>query len=103
MWPDLCSLILALVLIEGVRSRSSDVTWVSPSKGESFRPGDKILCKWTADKAVVSPSFQLCMAPNDSTLEERSNDSEETDSDMDCGETMWPTVEQTGGEYTISL
>jgi hypothetical protein len=100
MWLNLSWLISVLVVcVEGVHSRRSDVTWISPSKGESFGPGDKILCKWKADKAVVSPSFQLCIISNDSALE----DDEDTDSDMDCGETVWPAVEQIGNEYTISL
>jgi hypothetical protein len=102
MWPHLHLLILSVALAGEVQSRRSDFTWVSPSKGETYHPGDKITCTWKADKAVVSPSFQLCMFYDDSALEERSNDGY-TDSETDCGETVWPTVEQSGDEYTISL
>lgn len=103
MWPDLFSFILILSLIRGIRSRNSDITWIHPSKDDSFGSGDKILCKWTAENAVVSPSVQLCMISDDSAIEERGNDGEDTNSDMDCGESVWPSVEQSGGQYTMSL
>lgn len=102
MWPDLYSLpviVALIVLVEEVRGRRSEVTWISPYKGESFGPGDKIPCKWRADEAVVSPSFRLCMISDGLT----SLDDQDTDSDMDCGEIVWPTIEQNEDEYTTSL
>ena len=99
MWSDLLSFILVLGLVQGVRSGSPDVIWIHPSKGESFGPGGNIFCKWTAKKAVVSPSFQLCMIFNESTVQGRGSDIEDTV----CGETVWPAVEQSGGGYTMSL
>lgn len=110
MRPDFCSLILVLViLVKAVHGRGSnlDITWTSPSKGQSFGPGDKILCKWRAEKDVVSPLFQFCMMGDGSTAEKRrdddSGDGTGDSTSMDCGEGVWPTVKEDGDGYTTSV
>lgn len=111
MWPDFCSYILVLfILVEAVHSRGSnpDVTWISPTKDQSFGPGDKIPCKWKADKDVVSPSFHLCMMDDGSNSERRRDDDSEdtgdsTSTGIDCGEAVWPTVKEDEGAFTASV
>jgi hypothetical protein len=98
MWPCLCLSILSIVLAGEVHSRRPDITWVSPQGGETYHPGDTLICSWRADRAVVSPSVRLCMFHDG-----QSGSDGDTDSDNDCGETVWPTVEKSGDKYTISL
>ena len=84
-----------------------DVTWVSPNKGDTFGPGDTIVGRWNAEKAVVSPSFRLCTAEDDSgdgKHKARRDSDEEGGGDDTCGKAVWPTIQRADdGSYMIHM
>ncbi|KAI0307424.1 hypothetical protein B0F90DRAFT_1812914 [Multifurca ochricompacta] len=67
-----------------------DVDWKSPRMGDRFEPGDTITAKWQVHSKIVSPSFKLCSA------------SDET-SGNSCGPTVWSEVKESAGSYFVSL
>ncbi|EDR08333.1 uncharacterized protein LACBIDRAFT_297900 [Laccaria bicolor S238N-H82] len=72
------------------------VLWHSPSDTDVFGVGDTILAAWTAERAVVSPFFQLCIST------EAVEDS--VSADVTCGTTVWPVVTSSAeGLYSTSL
>ncbi|KAF9074003.1 hypothetical protein BDP27DRAFT_1416691 [Rhodocollybia butyracea] len=81
-------------------SKQPQVTWVSPSAGDIYGPGDSILGKWTCDSPVVSPAFELCPGQPESTLSKRSGGDDSTNI---CGDKVYPTVQQSKGTYEIML
>jgi len=93
-------LLIFFVFSEGVSGSQSQLEWITPSAGDVVRPGDDIVGQWKADKAVVSPSFQLCLGSSQSSVSRRSEDDESGGS---CGAKVYPTVQQNGGVYSISL
>uniref|UniRef100_A0A0W0F5C1 Uncharacterized protein n=1 Tax=Moniliophthora roreri TaxID=221103 RepID=A0A0W0F5C1_MONRR len=60
-----------VIILRRVLAEQSQVHWVSPSAGDSFGSGDNLNAKWTANKAVVSPSFKLCQGSTQSSLNTR--------------------------------
>ncbi|KAK1231911.1 hypothetical protein PQX77_004961 [Marasmius sp. AFHP31] len=79
----------------------SQVRWISPSAGDYFGPGDNIVGKWTASKAVVSPSFELCTGAGQSNI--RARDEDNNGGSGRCGAKTYPTVQQDNGVYFVSL
>ena len=72
------------------------IIWHSPSETDVFGVGDTILASWAAERAVVSPSFQLCIST------EAVEDS--VSADVTCGTTVWPVVTSIAeGLYSTSL
>ena len=72
------------------------IIWHSPSGTDVFGVGDTILANWAAERAVVSPSFQLCIST------EAVEDS--VSADVTCGTTVWPVVTSSAeGLYSTSL
>lgn len=97
--PVLWNIILILVkfcLASHDKSLTPKLEWSSPSPNTVYAPGDTIVGQWTAGKAVVSPSVNLCSGDSDNG--DTSDDSEES-----CGQTAWPTVKQDGNNYSFSL
>ncbi|KAL7285857.1 hypothetical protein ACG7TL_000967 [Trametes sanguinea] len=45
----------------GSGASSTNVTWITPTDGDAYAAGDTIVGRWTADEAVVSPSFRICI------------------------------------------
>lgn len=94
-----------------VTRHSPDVTWITPSEGDTFAAGDTLVAQWKAEKAVVSPSFRLCTALDDSDGRSRSirrevedDDDEDESVDGSCGQAVWPTIQHTDdGTYTIHM
>ena len=92
-------------------SRAVEVTWISPSAGDTFVPGDTIVGQWSAKKPVVSPSFRLCTAidPDGATGDDerdarRSEDGGEDGGESSCGQAVWPTVQTAeDGSYLIHM
>ena len=62
----------------------SEPLWHSPSEIDVFGVGDTIIANWATARAVVSPSFQLCIST------EAVEDS--VSADVTCGTTVWPVV-----------
>lgn len=89
-----------VIILRRVLAEQSQVHWVSPSAGDSFGSGDNLNAKWTANKAVVSPSFKLCQGSTQSSLNTRG---ESAGSGGRCGAKTYPTVQQDSGTYSISL
>ncbi|KIO34299.1 hypothetical protein M407DRAFT_16837 [Tulasnella calospora MUT 4182] len=65
-----------------------DVKWTSPQSGETFEPGQMITASWLSDQAIISPSFSLCV---------------EVDGGDDCGDAIWPSVNQNESSSTYSM
>jgi len=82
-----------------VHADNANITWTSPVEGDKYGPGDTIIGKWNTVKAVVSPSFRLCVSANISISVSNSASS----SDDGCGSTVWPTVKESAGSFFISL
>ena len=85
-----------------------DVTWISPSAGDTFEAGDTIVGQWKAEKAVVSPSFRLCIGDDvsggKSDAGKRDWEDKEGDGDSSCGQAVWPTIQQVeDGSYMIHM
>ena len=78
------------------------VTWISPSLGDAFGPGDNIVGRWHAAQSVVTPSFRLCMAAQAAAAPLQRREVKD-DSNDNCGSTVRPTVQQSSGQYFISL
>ncbi|KAI0719092.1 hypothetical protein C8T65DRAFT_569636 [Cerioporus squamosus] len=107
------SSLLVSALVDPVQAGS--VTWLTPSDGDAYTPGDTIVGRWTSDKPVPSPSFRLCVqAPsrrsddNDDASEDDGSSEGENQSDNGdsaCGEDVWPTIEHSDsdGSYLIHL
>ncbi|KAI0761666.1 hypothetical protein BD413DRAFT_616876 [Trametes elegans] len=98
----------------------TNVTWISPSDGDSYSSGDTVVGRWSADKAVVSPSFRICVTDDGGQLSSRSeDDGDGVDDGGDgdghsssnssggsagsCGGTVWPTIQQSDGTYFVHL
>ncbi|KAL0068020.1 hypothetical protein AAF712_004923 [Marasmius tenuissimus] len=79
----------------------SQVRWISPSAGDYFGPGDNIVGKWSASKAVVSPSFELCTGAGQSNIHAR--DENNNGESGRCGAKTYPTIQQDNGVYFVSL
>ncbi|KAH7919963.1 hypothetical protein BV22DRAFT_835345 [Leucogyrophana mollusca] len=79
-------------------AKTLNVTWTRPVQGTIYTPGHFVIGEWTASKAVISPSFKLCMLPA-SQSPRRANAAAKSD----CGQAMWPRVEQASGSYVVSL
>ncbi|KAL0578843.1 hypothetical protein V5O48_003167 [Marasmius crinis-equi] len=89
------------IFLAVVSAEESPVHWISPSAGDYFGSGDSVTGKWSATKAVVSPSFKLCSGPGQSSINTRSEDS--SGEPGRCGSKTYPTVQQDNGVYSISL
>ncbi|KAK7034759.1 hypothetical protein VNI00_012166 [Paramarasmius palmivorus] len=94
------SVLVLVSILWTVMAEESQVHWISPSAGDVFGPGDNIKGAWTADKAVVSPSFKLCQGSTQSSLNTRDASD---GSGAKCGAKTYPTVQQDSGTYSISL
>jgi hypothetical protein len=108
----LCPLFITFIFSERALcdDTGTNITWISPSPGDNFGPGDKIVGRWSADNNVVSPSFRLCMpAKGDGSLQARRNDDDDgakeadTIADTSCGSTVWPIVQQSSGQFYMTL
>ncbi|KAI0825251.1 hypothetical protein BC628DRAFT_1410315 [Trametes gibbosa] len=94
-----------------VSAVQANVTWISPSDGDTYGSGDTLVGRWSADKAVVSPSFRICMIDGDSSVSSRSEDDAEGSGDDDegdssggsCGGAVWPTIGQSDGSYFVHM
>lgn len=78
------------------RSDSDAVTWISPSPGDSFVPGDTIVGAWNATLDITSPSFRLCY---DGTQPSANG----TTQNMSCGQSVVPHVDQDGETFSVNL
>ena len=77
-------------------SETLPIVWQFPLETDVFGAGDTILANWAAERAVVSPSFQLCIST------EAVEDS--VSADVTCGTTVWPVVTSSAeGLYSTSL
>ncbi|KAL1952336.1 hypothetical protein VTO73DRAFT_1485 [Trametes versicolor] len=107
----------------------ANVTWITPSDGDVYGSGDTIVGRWSTDKAVVSPSFRICVTDDGSTVssrkvsEDESGEDDDDDDDDDdtgtdkgahddsgssgdsssCGAAVWPTIEQSDGSYFVHM
>ncbi|KAH9850645.1 hypothetical protein C2E23DRAFT_929687 [Lenzites betulinus] len=96
-----------------VSAGQTNVTWISPVDGDAYGSGDTLVGRWSADKAVVSPSFRICMTDDSSGVSSRSeDDSEDKESGDDetgdssggsCGAAVWPTIGQSDGSYFVHM
>ncbi|KAI0367493.1 hypothetical protein BV20DRAFT_1054773 [Pilatotrama ljubarskyi] len=78
--------LLCLACVSDLASAGSiNVTWVSPSDGDAYGSGDTIVGRWSSDKAVVSPSFRICVTDDGSKVSTRSADDPDDD-DLDDGD-----------------
>jgi hypothetical protein len=95
-WPlQATSLFFAISLL--TNKTGCNVTWVSPSEGDVYGPGDTILGEWNSPTVVLSPTFRLCFSNS-------INDGiGARDTDGGCGVHMSPAVEQSSGSYLILL
>ena len=82
-------------------AETSQVQWISPSAGDHFGPGDNILGKWSASKAISAPSFKLCTGAGQSSIKMRDEDN--NGGTGRCGAKVYPTVQQDNGVYLASL
>ncbi|KAL4244590.1 hypothetical protein ABKN59_010885 [Abortiporus biennis] len=69
-----------------------NVTWLSPSSGETYTPGQSIIGKWMTSQSLSNPAFRLCSA-----------DGAFADDPEACGQAIWPPVQQTNSSYQVSL
>ncbi|KAI0666222.1 hypothetical protein C8Q78DRAFT_1109179 [Trametes maxima] len=114
-------------------AEAANVTWISPSDGDNYASGDTLVGRWSSDKAVVSPSFRMCVTDHGSQVSSRGNsgddeedgednddrgddhgsagggggsdndDDDDNNGDGSCGATMWPTVEHSDGSYFVHM
>ncbi|KAI0651415.1 hypothetical protein C8Q79DRAFT_996867 [Trametes meyenii] len=102
-------------------AEGTNVTWISPSDGDTYASGDTLVGRWSTDKPVVSPSFRMCVTDHASQVSSRSDSGDDEDDGEDsdsrngggddddnngggsCGATMWPTVEHSGGSYLVHM
>ena len=82
----LCFTLLMVALLAKAGSDDKDITWIKPSAGSTFGPGDEIVGEWTAAKSVTSVSVNLCSSSSGS-----------------CGTTVSPEITQNGDSYSISV
>jgi hypothetical protein len=88
---------LFLVLLRLTRSTLGNVTWVSPSGGDVYGPGDTIVGEWSSPLVIVSPTFRLCFSSSiDEGITAR-------DVAGGCGLHMLPDVQTSSGSYVILL
>jgi hypothetical protein len=77
-------------------SEALPIVWHFPLETDVFGAGDAILANWAAERAAVSPSFQLCIST------EAVEDS--VSADVTCGTTVWPVVTSSAeGLYSTFL
>ena len=78
---------------------AANITWISPMRGDVYGSGDTIVGQWNAEKAVVSPSFRLCM------LNSKGTGKRAVGPGGSCGAAVWPTVQQSqsDGSYVIHM
>ncbi|KAF5338248.1 hypothetical protein D9758_012870 [Tetrapyrgos nigripes] len=93
------TLLILAVVVAGVSCSKPEVDWISPSAGDAQQPGGTVIAKWKADKTLVSPSFKLCLGSSQSSVNRRGTSA----SNGNCGEKVYPTVQQDNGVYSISL
>lgn len=109
------SIVLLLAFILG-SVNAGNVTWISPSSGAVFGPGDIITGEWKTTQALSSPSFKLCTtssASNGSKSDSSKSSDEEHDRLTDisaasggsdtCGDSVKPSVTHDGQTYKVSL
>ncbi|KAH9945579.1 hypothetical protein B0H21DRAFT_822915 [Amylocystis lapponica] len=75
------------------RASAGNVSWISPSAGDVYASGDTIVGRWSADDAMVSPSFSLCVSGAGGSGGKAKN----------CGSTVWPVIDHNDGSYMIHL
>ena len=73
-------------LLAKADSDEQGITWIKPSAGSTFGPGDEIVGEWTAAKTPTSLAVSLCSSSSGS-----------------CGATVSPQITQNGDSYTISV
>jgi hypothetical protein len=89
------SLFFALSYI--TKSTLGNVTWVSPSDGDVYGPGDTILGEWISAGVIASPTFRLCFSNSiGGGIGTR-------DAEGGCGSYMSPAVGKSAGTYLILL
>jgi hypothetical protein len=95
-WPlSATSLFFAISL--RTKMACGNVTWISPSEGDVYGPGDTILGEWNSPTVVLSPTFRLCFSNS-------INDGiGARDVEGGCGAHMSPAVENSSGSYWILL
>jgi hypothetical protein len=91
------SIPLFLALSYLAKSTLGDVTWVSPSDGDVYGPGDTIVGEWCSPTVVVSPTFRLCFS---NSISDGINT---RDAEGGCGSHMSPIVQTSAGSYVVLL
>jgi hypothetical protein len=95
MHLPLASLLLAFSHL--TKRTLGNVTWISPSDGDVYGPGDTLIGEWNSPAVVASPTFRLCLSSS-------INDGISTrDDEAGCGSHFSPVVEKSAGSYLILL
>ncbi|KAJ6499576.1 hypothetical protein C8R47DRAFT_294032 [Mycena vitilis] len=84
-------LVLELVNRAASSKSSNQVGWISPMPDDIYGPQATILAKWVSPRAVVAPSFQICMVPTSQ---------QDSSSELGgCGVTVWPEITESAGVF----
>jgi len=77
------------------------MSWMSPSAGDVYASGNTMVGQWKAGGAsgFVEPSFSLCEPSSD----ELDDDSGAARGKDNCGQAVWPMIDQDGGSYLVYL
>ena len=100
---DLSNLTAKAAQIDSLSSRTAEL-----ERTNEILRKDKDKAERKAEKAVVSPSFRLCIGDDvsggKSDAEKRDWEDKEGDGDSSCGKAVWPTIQQVeDGSYMIHM